>query len=131
VEAAGASDAGALDLELKVVFDDFLDEVAFDASIAERSAPGGPPELQRQLQAFVETEFRVELRLPGPDGAVVRSERYRRKVSQRPVLDEDPRAEALDRMVEIVAQTVQRFSCDGSDKRFLRDLAKAREASSP
>src|SRR6185295_19715823 len=121
----GAAGSAAGNLLLRVSIDVVRDEVSYDASIAARSSPASPPERRRQQEATVQVEFLAELRLPDPGGAVVRSEHYRRRISYRPVLEEDPRAAALDEMATAVARTVRSFACHGSEKRFQRELARA------
>jgi hypothetical protein len=124
VPAPGAL-PGPRDLALRVAFDEFEDEISFDQSIAERSAADRPPDLQRREVAFVRTGFTVELRLPGAEDAIVRSAHYRRQALHHPVHDEDPHEQAIAHLATTVARTVRSFSCEGSEKRFRQERAKA------
>ena len=105
----------ATDLSLVVRIDDFRDEQSFDMSIGAMSSPNAGPNPERQVTATTEILFTATLSAPTPIGEI-KSRTMRVRSSYRPVLDEDPRAEARSRALRDVGSTVRRYACKGSSK---------------
>ena len=108
---------------MRVIIEDYKEEMYHNYAISELSAPDSGKVLTGT--AHVEAVFRTEVRTLA-DGLLVRERRYRHKASYAPVRNEDPRAEAQQRLVDEVARRARRFSCKGAGKDLADDIERAR-----
>jgi len=120
---------GQQDLLLRVMLDEFEDATRHDASIGERVSPNSNPmDLASRVVAVVSALVRLELRVGGEGGALVRSKRFLAAESHRPQHLEDPRPVAEDRFVERLARDIRAFACKGDPAKLSREIDRALEA---
>jgi hypothetical protein len=116
------------ELLLRVVLDGYEEEIVFDASIAERTSPGAPPDVAQRLEARIRADLRLEVRTL-PDTALVRHKTVRVQGARRPALDEDPRHEAELELVSEAVRAVRSFAGRGSPARWSAEIERARAGS--
>ena len=126
-ESVRGVDAAAsnTDLLLEVVIIDIEEETRYDISMATLSSPNTEPGTDKQLVATVRGEFHVEL-LTVPASARIRSRKFIHIGSHRPILNEDPRAEARWEMLNEAVRSLRVFACKGSEKKVARAIEQAR-----
>lgn len=113
------------DLLLEVVIIDIEEQTRYGISMATLSSPNTEPGTDKQLVATVRGAFRVEL-LTVPASARIRSREFIQVGSHRPVLNEDPRAEARWEMLNEAVRSLRVFACKGSEKKVARAIEQAR-----
>lgn len=116
--------AGPDDLVLSVTLDRFLDEAEYETSLGERAAARDPA-IARQVVAHASVRVAGEVRT-ATDPVVVRARHWLSEASWRPVVSEDPREVALERLVHEVVRSTVRFACKGSAKSRAKEITKAR-----
>jgi hypothetical protein len=117
---------GEDDLKLRVVVDAYDEELDFEFGVADRDSPDR--DRSQLTVARIQGDFQAEVRAAGAN-AVVRERRFHQRSSWRPLLDEDPRAEARRRMIASVARATRKFACKGSPATWSKQLARVRDAS--
>ena len=113
-------------LMLRVSISDFIERSTYGVGIWALEAPDAPPGTRQSQVAEIRAMFDLQLiSLPGE--VDVRSRRFGDRVSYQPVMQEDPRYESRSRLSKSVSMTIATFVCKGSNDRFARELARARD----
>jgi hypothetical protein len=118
-DAAGAPADLLLDVELA----EWQDEQLHDVSIAQRHSPDAMPDTRRGYVARIAA--RVGLAVETAAGATVRAKKLAVASEYRPVLDENPRAEAVREWTFELVNVVRRFACKGNEAKWRREIAEA------
>ena len=122
---AGSSAANRETLRLNVAVSELFEETVYDTSIAQRSDPLAPEQLELLHTSRIHAVMRVTLEHPA-SGVALRSKRLRGDGAHRPlILGEDARHTALREATIEAAQAVRRFVCKGGAKRLNKEIGAA------
>lgn len=116
----------ATPLVLRVSIGDYIERSTFGVGISALETPDAAPETRQSQVAEIKATFDLQL-ISLPGDAEVRSRRFGDRVAYQPVMNEDPRYESRSRMLNSVSMTIATFVCKGSNDKFEKDLARARD----
>jgi len=117
---------GQDDLFFVLTLDDFQYETRYETSLGDRAASDNPA-IERYVVAHASATVGMEVRTAAA-GAIVRERTTHLVSSWRPVVDEDPRTMARERLIKDLVRRSRKFVCKGSPKQWEKELQRAGSA---
>lgn len=112
-------------LKLDIAVSEIFEETTYDTSIADRTDPNAPEQLELAHTSRIRAVMRVALVHP-ESGTELRSRTLRGEGAHRPlVFGDDARQTALIEATIEAAETVRRFVCKGGAKRLKKEIGSA------
>ncbi|NIM02280.1 MAG: hypothetical protein GTO33_05665 [Acidobacteria bacterium] len=109
-------------IKLNIAVSELFEETTYDTSIAQRTDPMAPQELELLHTSRIRAVMRVALE-HAASGVELRARSLRADGAHRPlILGEDARQAALLQATIEAAESVRRFVCKGGAKRLSKEL---------
>lgn len=110
-------------LRLSVAVTELFEETTYDTSVAQRSDPRAPGEVEMSYTSRIRAVMRVSLEHPA-SGRVLRTKRLHGAGAHRPqMLGQDARDMALRAATINAARAVRSFVCKGGAKRLRKEIS--------
>jgi hypothetical protein len=112
-------------LQIDISVDGYEERQVYEVGQSALYDPDNPPEIQKAFTLRAEADFTLAFRAM-PEGATLRSKKFRLVGAHRPVFDEDPRYAVRQQLTEGVFKSVRGIVCGLNEKKLTREIEKAK-----